>query len=160
MYVCKYRNTAAVFAPFWQGLRMNWGWRETYFILSGYLCQTIGIPNTELQKYSSCLCALQVRFKSYNGGWRETDSWDVWTTQYISFNPNIRAKQLGFQVQNYRNTAVVFAPFRCGLRVNGGWRKNDSWDVYHSILIFVPSIGGVEEPIREYVYNPKYSVLP
>ena len=64
VYVCKYRNTAAVSAPFWRDLRMNWGWRETYFIQSEHSCQTIGIPSTELQKYSSCLCALQVRFKS------------------------------------------------------------------------------------------------
>ena len=122
--MCKYRNTAAVFAPFWRGLRMNWGWRETYFILSGYLCQTIGIPNTELQKYSSCLCALQVRFKSYNGGWRETDSWDVWTTQYISFNPDFRAKHWGGGGTNSR---ICVKP-----------------KIFSSTLIFVPSIWGVE----------------
>ena len=103
---------------------MNWGWRETYFILSGYSCQTIGIPNTELQKYSSCLCALRVRFKSYNGGWTETDSWDVWTTQYISFNPDFRAKHWGGGGTNSR---ICVKP-----------------KIFSSTLIFVPSIWGVE----------------
>ena len=73
---------------------------------------------------------------------------------------------MGFQIQNYRNTAVVFAPFRCGLRVIMGVGEKPipgmcgQPNIYHSILIFVPNIEGVEEPIREYVYNPKYSVLP
>ena len=30
---------------------------------------------------------------------------------------------MGFQIQNYRNTAVVFAPFGCGLRVIMGVRE-------------------------------------
>ena len=66
----KYRNTAVVFAPFWRGLRVN-------------------------------------------GGWRETNFWDVCKTQHFSFYPDIHAKHLGggFKIQKYRNTAVVFAPF-------------------------------------------------
>ena len=35
----------------------------------------------------------------------------------------------GFKMQKYRNTAVVFAPFWRGLRVNGGWRETNFWDV-------------------------------
>ena len=66
----KYRNTAVVFAPFWRGLRVN-------------------------------------------GGWRETNFWDVCKTQHFSFYPDIHAKHLGggFKIQKYRNTAVIFVPF-------------------------------------------------
>ena len=70
----KYRNTAVVFAPFWRGLRVN-------------------------------------------GGWRETNFWDVCKTQHFSFSPNIRAKHLGLD-SKYRNTEIQQLSLRPSSLVN------------------------------------------
>ena len=45
-----------------------------------------------------------------NGGWRETNFWDVCKTQHFSFCLDIHAKHLGggFKIQKYRNTGVFF----------------------------------------------------
>ena len=106
----KYRNTAVVFAPFWRGLRVNGGWRETNF---WDVCKTqhfsfypdihakrLGgwIQNTEIQKYRRCLCALR-RGLRVNGEWRETDFGDVCNTQHFLFDHDIRAKHLGGWIQ-------------------------------------------------------------
>ena len=44
-----------------------------------------------------------------NGGWRETDFWDVCTTQHFSFYPDIYAKHLGgwIPIQKY-SSCVTF----------------------------------------------------
>ena len=44
-----------------------------------------------------------------NGGWRETDFWDVCTTQHFSFYPDIYAKHLGgwMSIQKY-SSCVTF----------------------------------------------------
>ena len=59
----------------------------------------------------------------------------------------------GFKMQKYRNTAVVFAPFWRGLRVNGVGEKPISGmcvkpNIFHSILIFMLNIWGVDSKYR------------
>ena len=61
----KYRNTAVVFAPFWRGLRVNGvgekpisGMCVKPNIFRSVLIFMLNIQNTEIQKYSSYLCAL------------------------------------------------------------------------------------------------------
>ena len=100
----------------------------------------------QIQKYSCCLCALLVGFKNELGLERNLfhsirvfvpNNWDskyrIKEIQQLSLRPKVRFK--------------IY---------NGGWRKTipgmyGQPNIYNSILIFVPNIGGVEEPIREYV---------
>ena len=60
------------------------------------------IANTEIQ-------LLSLRGLRVNGGWRETDFWDVCTTQHFSFYPDIYAKHLGgwIPIQKY-SSCVTF----------------------------------------------------